>query len=137
MTMIETTQETTSEEQAGLLTPDGTSIPLLGVSIKGRLQGRAFELKVAQRYRNTGTDPLEAVYLFPLPEDATVCGLTVRTGDRVLTGEVDERERAFDRYDEAMSEGDGAVLLDQERPNVYQLSVGNVLPGQEVIVEIR
>ena len=135
--MIETANNTKIEEREGLLTREGAPVPLLGVRITGHLQGRAAELKVAQRYRNTEQKPIEAVYLFPLPEDAAVCGLEVRTGDRVLRGDIEEREKAFELYDEAMSEGHGAVLLDQERPNVFQMSVGNLLPGQEAVVEVR
>ena len=76
------------------------------------------------------------MYLFPAPEGAAVCGLTVTLGDRVLRAVVEEREKAFEIYDEAMGQGDTAVLLDQERPNVFQMSVGNLLPGEEAVVEV-
>jgi len=120
-----------------IFSKEGRELPLLGVKFSGCLQGRAVELEVLQRFRNTGATPLEAVYLFPLPESAAVCGLELRTGDQVFRGEVEEREQAFEVYDEALAEGYGALLLDQERPNVYQMSVGNILPGQEVVAAVR
>ena len=125
------------EKTVGLLTKNGESVPLQGVMIKGRLQGRAAELVVLQRYRNDESKPIEAVYLFPLPSEAAVTGLEVRVGDRTLKAGIEEREKAFERYDDALREGHGAMLLDQERPNVFQVSVGSILPGQTVLVEIR
>jgi len=126
-----------TEKSVGLLTKTGEVVPLQGVKINGRLQGSATELTVLQRYRNDESKPIEAVYLFPLPSEAAVTGLEVRVGDRTLKAEIDEREAAFERYDDALREGHGAVLLDQERPNVFQVSVGSILPGQTVLVEIR
>jgi Ca-activated chloride channel family protein len=102
-----------------------------------KLRGLAAEMTVNQRFVNHEESPIEATYLFPLPEDASVCGFTVRTGERTIEGTVEERDKAFEIYDDAMAEGDGAFLLDQERPNVFHLSVGNVLPGQVVDVQIR
>lgn len=121
----------------GLLGPRGAAVPLQGVRITGRLEGTAAALTVLQRYRNTESKPLEAVYVFPLPSEAAVTGLEVRVGDRVLTAAIEDREKAFERYDDALREGHGATLLDQERPNVFQVSVGSILPGQTVLVEIR
>ncbi|HOT01631.1 MAG TPA: VIT domain-containing protein [Acidobacteriota bacterium] len=121
----------------GLVTVSGQPVPLTGVAYRGRLCDLALELRVIQRYRNAEATPIEAMYLFPLPEAAAVCGLTVTLGDRVIRAEIEERDQAFDRYDEAMGRGDTAVLLDQERPNVFQMSVGNLCPGEEAVVEIR
>lgn len=121
----------------GVFGRNGETVPLIGCRLLGHLHGRVGEWLLTQRFRNVEKNPIEATYLFPLPEEAAVCGFSVRTGDRLLRGTVEERDNAFDTYDQAMSEGDGAFLLDQERPNVFQISVGNLLPGQEVQVELR
>lgn len=123
--------------QVGLVRSDGTPIPLVGLSYEGKLRGLAMELIIRQRYRNTEINPLETVYTFPVPDGAAVCGVTVSTADRVLKAEVEEREKAFDKYDDALAEGHGAMLLDQERANLLHLSVGSILPGKELVVEIR
>ena len=111
-------------------------IPLEGVRIDARLTGLATSVTVAQRYRNREAVAVEAVYVFPLEEGAAVCGFAARIGDRILRGRVEEREKAFEIYDDAMADGHGAFLLDQERPNVFTASVGNLPPGETVEIEI-
>ncbi|MBF0503329.1 MAG: VWA domain-containing protein [Candidatus Riflebacteria bacterium] len=116
---------------------DKAPVPLLGVRANGQLHGLIIEWQITQRYRNIERKPIEAIYSFPLPEEAAVCGLQVRIGDKVFKGDIEGREAAFKRYDKAMADGNGAYLLDAERPNFFQMSVGNLLPEQEVEIEIR
>jgi Ca-activated chloride channel family protein len=111
-------------------------VPLCGVAIDVRARGVASRVTVAQRYRNAEKVPVEAVYSFPLEEGSAVCGFEVDVGGKRIVGKVVEKEEAFEKYDEAMAAGHGAFLLDQDRPNVFTASVGNVLPGQEVTVRI-
>ena len=126
-----------NERPAGLLWgEESTPVPLEGVKVHAEVFGHGSRVTVAQRYRNTETVPVEAVYVFPAPEGAAVCGLVMRVGDRRIEAEVQERDQAFETYDEAMAAGHGAVLLDAERPNVFTISVGNILPGQEVVIEL-
>ncbi|MBP1634900.1 MAG: hypothetical protein H6Q10_1474, partial [Acidobacteria bacterium] len=112
-------------------------VPLEGVKVRGEILGHASTVTLAQRFRNTEAVPIEAVYVFPLPEAAAVCGLAMRVGDRLIEGEIEGRDKAFERYDEALAAGHGAALLDQERPNVFTVSVGNILPGQEAVIELK
>ncbi len=125
----------TDTGQGGLYTSAGAPVPLLGVRYQGRLEGSALDLVVSHRFRNDEPTAIEAVYTFPLPEEGVVHGLTVRIGDRVIRARAEEREKAFETYDQALVEGHGAFLLDQERPNVFVLSVGAILPGVEAVVE--
>ncbi|NLI79129.1 MAG: VWA domain-containing protein [Candidatus Riflebacteria bacterium] len=120
-----------------LVSPAGEPVPLLGVVMEGRFQGCAGEVAVRQRFRNTEAKPIEVTYVFPLPDNASVCDLVIEQDGRVLRAQVEERDKAFELYDEALASGDGAFLLDQERPNVFQVSVGSLLPGSEVVVTIR
>ena len=122
-------------EEAGLYTKSGL-VPLQGVSISAEVIDVASKVTVVQRYRNDEKKPIEATYCFPLEEGSAVCGFEVRIGDRLFQGEVEEREKAFEKYDEAMTQGDGAYLLDQEKPNIFVASVGNLNPGQEATVSI-
>ncbi|MBW1802348.1 MAG: VWA domain-containing protein, partial [Deltaproteobacteria bacterium] len=80
---------------------------------------------------------VEAVYKFPLPEGCAVCGFNAHVDGRVICGEVEEREMAFELYDDAIMAGDGGYLLDEERPNIFSLSVGNLNPGAEAVIEIE
>jgi len=122
-------------EEAGLYTESGL-VPLRGVSISAEVIDVASKVVVVQRYRNDEKKPIEATYCFPLEEGSAVCGFEVRIGDRLIQGEVEEREKAFKKYDEAMAQGDGAFLLDQEMPNIFVASIGNLNPGQEATVSI-
>lgn len=119
------------------LRPDAPApVPLLGVEVTGVVRGPHVHQVLRQRYRNGEATPLEVVYVFPLDEGAAVCGFRARVGDRVIEGSVAERDEAFARYDDALAAGHGAVLLDQERPDVFVASVGNLPPGGEVELEV-
>jgi len=120
----------------GLTTEDSVAIPLSGVEVKCDITGRAAKLKVRQRFFNGGDKPVEAVYRFPLPESSSVCGFRAVIGDRVFKGGIEERNEAFKIYDEALSKGHGAYLLDEERPNIFTLSLGNLNPKNSAIIEI-
>ena len=120
----------------GLFAADDRPVPLEGVRIDARVADLATEVTVAQRYRNREQTPVEAVYVFPLEEGAAVCGFEARIGDKVVRGRVEEREQAFEIYDDAMADGHGAFLLDQERPNVFTASVGNLRPQETVEIRI-
>ncbi len=105
-------------------------IPLEGVDVHATIRGIAARVTLRQRFRNAEEAPIDAVYVFPAPEGAAICGMEVEVGERRIVAVAEEREKAFAEYDDALAAGHGAVLLDQERPNVFTLSVGNLLPGQ-------
>lgn len=119
----------------GLLTSGG-SIPLQGVTVETEIRDLAVRQVITQRYRNTEGRPVEAVYVFPLDEGAAVCGFEAVVGDVLVSGEIHEREAAFKIYDDAIAEGHGAFLLDQEKPDVFTASVGNLPAGAEVLIRI-
>ena len=111
-------------------------IPLTGVQIHAKVIGPAARVRVQQTYTNHEQRPVESVYVFPLEERAAVCGFAITIDGKRVVGQVKEREKAFDDYDNAMLEGHGAFLLDQERPNIFTASVGNLMPGQTARIEI-
>lgn len=125
----------TESALAGLLAK-GKPIPLEGVTIDAEIRDFCSRVTVTQRYRNQEESPIEAVYVFPLDERAAVCGFAALVDGVEIVGEVKEREEAFDRYDDALAEGHGAYLLDQERPDVFTARIGNLLPGKEALVRI-
>ncbi|MFN3413011.1 MAG: VIT domain-containing protein [Thermoanaerobaculum sp.] len=112
-------------------------IPLVGVSVVAEIHGLASRVVLRQKFRNQEESPVEAVYVFPLPEGAALSNLIIETGGKRIVGKVQKREEAFETYDEALAEGHGAVLVDQVRPNVYKVYVGNLLPQQELAVELQ
>ena len=120
----------------GLVTTRNKPVPLLGVEVKGTLVGRGARMTIRQRFQNIEKKTIEAIYKFPLPESAAIAGFKVWAGDRLIQGTVEERDEAFEKYDDALMQGDGAYLMDQDRPNIFTLSVGNLSPKMEVIIEI-
>jgi Ca-activated chloride channel homolog len=112
-------------------------LPLKGTRVEARIVGPIADVTVTQRYRNEGTRPIEAKYVFPGSTQAAVHAMTVRLGDRVLNAKIREKQRARLEYEAAKKEGKTAALLDQHRPNVFQMNVAHILPGDEVVVELR
>jgi Ca-activated chloride channel family protein len=123
--------------QSGLVTTAGEGIPLLGVEVVAEVVAGHSRVKVRQRYRNGAAKPVEAVYVFPLPSAATLVGFAMTANGRRMEGVVKEREEAFRTYDDAIVAGHGAALLEEERKNVFTASVGNLLPGEETLIEIE
>lgn len=121
----------------GLLSQRLDPIPLVGVKVEGDILGRGARVIVSQRFRNMEKTAVEAVYKFPLPEGSAICGFKARVNGRTIQGQVEEREKAFEIYDDALTKGHGGYLLDEERPNIFTLSVGNLNPGAEAVIEIE
>jgi Ca-activated chloride channel family protein len=121
----------------GLITGKGAHIPLTSVDVSGDIIGRGALLSITQIFANQESGPVEAVYRFPLPESSAVCAFSIRAGDRVVEGKVEEYDEAFREYDDAIIDGNGAYLLDEERPNIFTLSVGNLNPGMKAAITVR
>ncbi len=114
----------------------GKEVALKSINVKGVVTGLSCEWQITQKFANLKKVALEAVYSFPLPDEATLAGMKIVTGDRTIVTRPEEKEDAFEQYDEAIQQGNAAFLLDQERPDFYVLSLGNLLPDQEVEVKI-
>ncbi len=111
-------------------------LPLKATSAKVAIAGVIADVKVTQVYKNTGTKPLEAIYVFPGSTRSAVYGMTMTIGDRVLKAQIKERGQARADYEQAKQQGRSASLLEQQRPNVFQMNVANILPGDEIRVEL-
>ena len=121
-----------------LATGDGPAqpAPILEIDVALRVTGLVARGTVMQRFRNPTGRWLEGVYLFPLPEKAAVDGLRMRVGDRVIEGEIREREEAKRTFEAARKAGKRASLVEQHRPDVFTAKVANVAPGAEITIEI-
>lgn len=112
-------------------------LPLKGTEVDVKIAGVIADVRVTQTYRNEGQRAIEAKYVFPGSTRAAVGGLSVRLADRLITAQIRERQQARIEYDSAKREGKTAALLEQQLPNVFQMNVANILPGDEVKVELR
>ncbi len=113
------------------------ALPLKKTDARVRIAGVIAEIELRQMYRNTGDQVLEAIYVFPGSTRAAVHGLTMRVGERSIEARIAEKEAAKQEYEEAKAAGQTAALLEQERPNVFRMSVGHILPGDDVAVTLR
>jgi Ca-activated chloride channel homolog len=112
------------------------SCPLKHTDVRAGISGFLARVTVTQIFSNTATQNIEAIYAFPLPQDAALDDMTIRVGDRTVRGLIQRREDARAIYENAKRTGHVAALLDQERPNIFTQSVANILPGEQVTVTI-
>jgi Ca-activated chloride channel family protein len=110
--------------------------PLKHTDVDADVAGFVARVNVTQQFHNASSEPVEAVYTFPLPSDAAVDDMEMRLGTRVVKGEIKRREEARDIYEAAKAAGQTAALLDQERPNIFTQAVANVMPGQDITIRI-
>ncbi len=117
--------------------PTLDQLPLKSTRVDVRIAGVIADVTVTQHYRNEGRRPIEARYVFPGATGAAVHAMTVRIGERLLTAQIREKQRARIEFDAAKKEGKTTALLEQERPNVFTMNVANILPGDDIAVELR
>ncbi len=110
--------------------------PLKQTSVKADISGFLARVTVTQEFENSFTEPIEAVYTFPLSQNSAVDQMTMKIGERIIRGKIMKREEARKVYEQAKTEGKTASLLDQERPNIFTQAVANILPNEKIIIEI-
>src|SRR5215216_6617338 len=121
------------DPEKGVIT---AACPLKHTDVKAEISGFLSRVIVTQEFENPFKDKIEAVYTFPLPQNAAVDDMTMRVGDRTVRGRIKRREEARAIYAAARAAGNVASLLDQERPNIFTQSVANISPGERVTVTI-
>ncbi len=112
-------------------------LPLVHTHVSAYITGYVAEVEVSQTYDNTFEHPIEAVYIFPLPENSAVFAMKMAIGERVIESEVQRRAEARRTYEEARRSGHTSALLEQERPNVFTQKVANIAPGTQVEIVLR
>jgi Ca-activated chloride channel family protein len=110
--------------------------PLKHTDVKAEISGFISRVVVTQEFENPFKEKIEAIYAFPLPQNAAVDDMMMRVGDRTVRGRIKRREEARAVYEAARAAGSVASLLDQERPNIFTQSVANIMPGESVKVTI-
>lgn len=112
-------------------------MPLKATSAKVHIAGVIADVDLIQVYKNEGREALEALYIFPASTRAAVYGMRMTIGTRVIEAKVAKREEARRTYEQARDQGKGASLLEQQRPNVFQMNVANIMPGDEIKIELK
>ena len=120
---------------AMLATRAGAPVPFLGAEVNARIENMVAQVEICQRYRNAEQADIEVSYTFPTPPEAVLLGITAKIADREITGQIVESSEAEDRYEEAIGDGDSALMLQQVKPGLFSISLGNLQAGEEA--EIR
>ncbi|MDH3616819.1 MAG: marine proteobacterial sortase target protein, partial [Gammaproteobacteria bacterium] len=110
---------------------------LMNTNIDMQISGLVARVSVRQEFRNEGSEWVEGIYVFPLPDGAAVDRMRLHIGDRFIEGEIQEKDHARKTYEKARQEGKKASLVQQQRTNLFTTSVANVAPGESVVVEIE
>src|SRR5262249_3398538 len=111
-------------------------LPLKAMEVRGRIDGLLAQVDVHQTFVNALDEPLEATYIFPLPDRAAVTRFRMEVAGRVVEGVLEERSKARQEYEQAIEAGHRASIAEEERPGVFTMRVGNLLPGEEATVRL-
>src|SRR5260370_26651103 len=111
-------------------------LPLKALDVKARVTSLIAEVAVRQTFVNTHSEPLEATYIFPLPDRAAVTRFRLEVAGRIVEGQLKERGAARKEYDRAIQEGRRAAITEEERPGVFTMRVGNLPPGEAATVHL-
>ncbi len=134
-------QPVTKTESPYFKSPNGDmeldDLPLKSTDATVRITGMIADVAIEQTYKNEGSKPLEAIYVFPMSDKAAVYSLEMHIGSRVIVASIKERDLARREYEAAKSDGHRASLLEQERPNIFTMNVANIKPADIIKVVVR
>ena len=117
--------------------PAAPTFHLKETRVEAEISGVLARVRVSQVFQNPFSDRLEALYVFPLPENSAVDAYSFQIGERLIVGEVKERVEARQIYERARQDGRKAALLEQERANIFTQSVANIPANAEVVIHIE
>uniref|UniRef100_A0A7N6C5V4 von Willebrand factor A domain-containing protein 5A-like n=1 Tax=Anabas testudineus TaxID=64144 RepID=A0A7N6C5V4_ANATE len=125
--------------RCGLLTPEKEPVPLKSIEVELEVRDHVATLVSTLLYENKEDKPIEAVFVFPLPGDAAVCHFSAVIGQTQIVAEVKEKQQAREEYDDALSSGQQAFLLEEsdQSPDIFSLSVGSLPPGESASIRLE
>src|SRR5271165_1809367 len=131
------TTEHAAEPEAGLgaLATSRGNLPLDTVDIHAAIAGTSASVELTQGFRNPFDVPLEATYVFPLPVRAAVTAMRMECAGHVVEAVLKERSRARADYDQAIAAGRRAVIAEEDRPDVFTMRAGNLMPGDVATIQ--
>ena len=117
--------------------PNVDQLPLKDTRVQIDVSGVIADVNVLQTYRNEGSRPINARYVFPASTRAAVYAMRMRIGNQVIVARIKKREEADREFERAKAEGKSASLLEQNRPNVFSMNLANIMPGDQIEIELR
>ncbi len=122
---------------AVLQTIQGEAVALQNVNVQADLTDLMSNVTITQNYKNSEDTNIEAVYTFALPLDAVLLDLTVTLGEKILKGKIVEKKQAEASYEEAITDGNSAIMLQQSQPGLFTMNVGNILAGETINIQFH
>ena len=136
-TLGQSTEQGSGSLMVSSVAGDSRELPRLNTDFSLRVSGMVVQATVTQVFINDSDQWLEGKYVFPLPSNSAVNGLTIRIGDRLIEGEIKEKQAARKIFLKARAQGKKASLVEQQRPNMFTNQVTNIAPGEQIKVELR
>ncbi|XP_049433032.1 von Willebrand factor A domain-containing protein 5A-like [Epinephelus fuscoguttatus] len=123
----------------GLITPQKEPVPLKSIEVEVEVRDHVATVVSTLNYENKEDKPIEALFVFPLPGDAAVCHFSAKIGQKEIVAEVKEKQKAREEYDDALSSGQQAFLLEEseQSPDIFSLSVGSLPPGESASIRLE
>uniref|UniRef100_A0AAQ6IS56 von Willebrand factor A domain containing 5A n=1 Tax=Anabas testudineus TaxID=64144 RepID=A0AAQ6IS56_ANATE len=123
----------------GLLTPEKEPVPLKSIEVELEVRDHVATVVSTLLYENKEDKPIEAVFVLPLPGDAAVCHFSAVIGQTQIVAEVKDKQQAREEYDDALSSGQQAFLLEEsdQSPDIFSLSVGSLPPGESASIRLE
>ncbi|KAM9318289.1 von Willebrand factor A domain-containing protein 5A-like isoform 2-T3 [Pholidichthys leucotaenia] len=123
----------------GLITAQKEPVPLKSIDVELEVKDHVATVVSTLNYENKEDNPVEAVFIFPMPGDAAVCHFSAKIGQTEIVAEVKEKQQARDEYDDALSSGQQAFLLEEseQSPDIFRLSVGSLSPGESASIRLE
>uniref|UniRef100_A0A3P9I9B7 VIT domain-containing protein n=1 Tax=Oryzias latipes TaxID=8090 RepID=A0A3P9I9B7_ORYLA len=115
------------------------SVPLKSVEVELQVKDHVATVISTLNYQNKEDKPIEALFVFPLPGDAAVCHFSADIGQTHIVAELKEKQQAREEYDDALSSGQQAFLLEEseQSPDIFSLSVGSLPPGESASIRLQ
>lgn len=120
-----------------LKTSNGSEIPLKNIRLTANVVNHIAQFTLEQTFTNNETNPIEAFYTFPLTATSSVFSFTAQIGDRIIKTVLKEKQEAREEYNKAISEGNGAYLMERINGDVFSVSLGNIQPNSEILITIK
>jgi Ca-activated chloride channel family protein len=111
--------------------------PKVATEVAIEVHGMVARTRVTQVFHNPAAEFVEGIYVFPLPEKAAVDRMRMRIGERMIEGQVQEKEAARRTYERAKAEGRKAALVEQQRPNLFTNAVAHIGPDERIEIRIE
>jgi len=108
----------------------------INTDIQLDITGLVARVEITQQFTNHGAHWAEGVYRFPLPTGAAVDRMQIKVGDRLLEGEIQEKESARQTYQTARDAGQTATIVEQQRRNQFETRLANIGPGEVIEITI-